>query len=154
VGGYDPFRNREFTYYETIAGGAGGGPHRAGASAVHTHMTNTLNTPVEALESGYPLRVTRYRLRTRSGGKGRHPGGDGVVREIELLAPARVTLLTERRRTLPYGLAGGSHGQPGRNLLSRGARTRMLPGKAGLAALAGDGIRVLTPGGGGWGRHR
>jgi N-methylhydantoinase B len=154
VGGYDPFRNREFTYYETIAGGAGGGPHRAGASAVHTHMTNTLNTPVEALESGYPLRVTRYRLRTRSGGKGRHPGGDGVVREIELLAPARVTLLTERRRTLPYGLAGGGPGQPGRNLLSRGVRTRMLPGKAGLAAQAGDRIRVLTPGGGGWGRHR
>ena len=153
VGGDDPFRNREFAYYETIAGGAGGGPRRAGASAVHTHMTNTLNTPVEALESGYPLRVTRYRLRRAiRRGKGRHPGGDGVVRESNILAPARVTLLTERRRTLPYGLAGGGSGQAGRNLMSRGARTRMLPGKAGLAAEAGDRIRVLTPGGGGWGR--
>ncbi len=154
VGGYDPVRRREFAYYETIAGGAGAGPHGAGASGVHTHMTNTLNTPIEALEAAYPLRVTRYGLRRGSGGRGLHRGGDGVLREIECLVPAHVTLLTERRRLRPYGLRGGGAGQSGRNLLTRHGRTRALPGKVNIAAGPGDRITVCTPGGGAWGRRR
>src|SRR5581483_10852771 len=102
---------RAFTYYETVAGGAGGGPSGPGASAVHTHMTNTLNTPIEALEAYYPLRVCRYAVRRGSGGVGRHRGGCGIVREIEFLAPAEVTLLGERRRVAPYGLRGGGPGE-------------------------------------------
>jgi N-methylhydantoinase B/oxoprolinase/acetone carboxylase alpha subunit len=117
-------------------------------------MTNTLNTPVEALEAAYPVRVTRYGLRPGSGGRGHHRGGDGVVREIEFLAPAQVTLLTERRRIPPYGLQGGRTGHTGRNVhIARGS-TRVLGGKAQLTVLAGDRIRVLTAGGGGWGRGR
>lgn len=154
LGGFDAVRQRQFAYYETIAGGAGAGPHGPGASGVHTHMTNTLNTPVEALEAAYPLRVTRYGLRVGSGGKGRHRGGDGVVREIELLAPARVTLLTERRRLPPYGLHGGAPGRSGRNLLIRGKTVRELPGKLSSALAAGDRLRIITPAGGGWGRCR
>src|SRR6267154_969848 len=115
VGGFDRFRDRHFSYYETIAGGAGAAKGQPGASGVHTHMTNTLNTPIEALEAAYPLRVTRYGLRQRSGGSGRHRGGDGVIREIELLAHAQVTLLTERRRTRPYGVDGGGAGGSGQN---------------------------------------
>jgi N-methylhydantoinase B len=154
LGGHDPFRHRQFAYYETIAGGAGAGPGRHGASALHTHMTNTLNTPVEALEAAYPLRVTRYAVRGGSGGGGLHRGGDGLIREIALLAPAHATLLSERRRVPPYGLRGGGPGQPGQNLLITRGKTRRLPGKAGFAADAGDRIRILTPGGGGWGRRR
>ncbi len=154
LGGFDPFRRRYFAYYETIAGGAGGGPQRAGASGVHTHMTNTLNTPVEAFEATYPLRVTRYGLRRGSGGTGRHRGGDGIVREIEFLAPAQVTLLTDRRRLAPYGLSRGDAGQRGRNFLVRRGRSRVLPGKTTCAASSGDRLSVLTPGGGGWGRRR
>jgi len=154
LGGYDPFRNRAFAYYETIAGGAGAGPQRAGAAGVHTHMTNTLNTPIEALEAAYPLRITRYALREKSGGLGLHRGGDGIVREMEFLAPAHVTLLTERRRFQPYGLRGGGPGQAGRNLLLQGRGTRTLPAKVAVTAGTGDRIRILTPGGGGWGRRR
>ena len=154
IGGYDAVRNREFAYYETIAGGAGAGPRRPGASGVHTHMTNTLNTPVEALEAAYPLRVTRYGLRSGSGGRGRHPGGNGIVREMEFLLPAQATLLTERRRTRPYGLLGGGSGHPGRNLLIRRAHTVHLPGKVCIRVETGDRLRILTPGGGGWGRRR
>jgi N-methylhydantoinase B len=158
IGGYDPFRKREFAYYETIAGGAGAGPHASGASGIHTHMTNTLNTPVEALEAAYPLRVTGYALRAGSGGRGLHRGGDGIVREIEFLAPAQATLLTERRRLAPYGLRGGSDGQRGENLEIKGGRTRVLPAKISLAIAQGHRIRISTPGGGGWGnpdgRHR
>jgi N-methylhydantoinase B len=145
---------RPFAYYETLAGGAGGGPGIAGASAVHTHMTNTMNTPVEALEAYYPMRVRRYALRPGSGGRGRWPGGDGLVREIELLVPSRVTLLTERRTVAPWGLAGGEPGACGRNAIVRGGRVRRLPGKVGLDALPGDRVRVETPGGGGFGRPR
>jgi len=142
----------QFSYYETLAGGAGGGPSRAGASAVHTHMTNTRNTPIEALEAQLPIRVARYALRPRSGGRGRHPGGDGVVRELEFLEPAQLTLLTERRRLRPYGAAGGGAAQPGRNELVRGGRRIALPGKISQAVGPGDRLRILTPGGGGWGK--
>jgi N-methylhydantoinase B len=143
---------RAFAYYETLAGGAGGGPGVPGASAVHTHMTNTMNTPIEALEAYYPLRVRRYALRPGSGGRGRFPGGDGLVREIELAADARVTLLTERRAVRPYGVAGGAPGVSGRNVLVRGRRTIRLPAKVTLDVRAGDRVRIETPGGGGYGR--
>jgi N-methylhydantoinase B len=149
-----PQEAAQFSYYETLAGGAGGGPHRAGASAVHTHMTNTLNTPIEALEAQLPIRVVRYALRPRSGGRGRHPGGDGIVRELEFLEDAQLTLLTERRVLRPYGAAGGGAAQPGRNELIRGARRVALPGKTSQAIHPGDRVRILTPGGGGWGRRR
>jgi len=154
VGGYDPIRGREFAYYETVAGGAGAGPQRPGASGRHTHMTNTLNTPVEALEAAYPLRVTRYGLRKGSGGSGLHRGGDGIVREIEFLAAARVTILTERRRIPPYGLRGGNRGRRGRNLLKTTRKTETLPGKLALNVQAGTRLLIFTPGGGGWGRRR
>jgi N-methylhydantoinase B len=145
---------RAFAYYETLAGGAGGGPDHAGASGVHTHMTNTLNTPIEALEAYYPLRVTRYALRPGSGGAGRHRGGDGLVREIEFLAPARVTLLAERRDVAPWGLWGGGDGKPGRDHLVRHGRSRRLAGKSAIDVEVGDRLRVETPGGGGFGRPR
>lgn len=145
---------RAFAYYETLAGGAGGGPGVPGAAGTHTHMTNTMNTPIEALEAYYPLRVRRYALRAGSGGAGRWRGGDGLVRELEFLADARVTLLTERRTVAPYGLAGGGPGRRGRNVLVRGGREETLPGKVTLDVRPGDRLRVETPGGGGFGRHR
>jgi N-methylhydantoinase B len=145
---------RAFAYYETLAGGAGAGPRGPGTSAIHTHMTNTMNTPVEALEAYYPLRVRRYAVRRGSGGRGRHAGGDGVVREIEFRGPAEVTLLAERRRVPPWGLAGGGPGAPGRDFLVRGGRARRIPAKATLAVEAGDRLRIETPGGGGFGRPR
>jgi len=116
-------------------------------------MTNTLNTPVEALEAYYPFRVTEYRLRSGSAGRGRFRGGEGLIRELELLEPCDVTLLTERRRVRPYGLAGGGAGGVGRNALRRGARLVPLPGKCNLRVRAGESIRIETPGGGGWGRR-
>ena len=152
IGGWDAVRRREFAYYETIAGGAGGGPIRAGASGIHTHMTNTLNTPIEALEANYPLRVTRYSLRRRSGGRGRHPGGDGIVRETEFLGSMQLTLLTERRTTRPYGRAGGADGAPGENFLRERGRLRKLDGKISRTVKAGQCLQIRTPGGGGWGR--
>jgi N-methylhydantoinase B len=151
VGGVDPRTGALFAYYETVGGGAGGGPEGPGASGIQTHMTNTLNTPVEALEHAYPLRVRQYRLRDGSGGEGRHPGGEGIIREIELLADARLTLLTERRRFAPYGLQGGGPGEPGRNLLLAQGKAREVPGKCSLAGRRGDRLRIETPGGGGWG---
>ena len=151
AGGIRPGTDRRWAYYETVAGGAGGGPTGTGADAVHTHMTNTLNTPVEALELGVPLRVRGYAVRGGSGGAGRHPGGDGVVREIEFLAPATVSLLAERRRRGPYGLEGGEAGAPGRDLLLRDGEVRELPAKGTVRVRAGDVLRVETPGGGGWG---
>lgn len=147
-------RREQFSYYETLAGGAGAGPKGPGASAVHTHMTNTMNTPIEALEAELPVRVVRYGVRPRSGGAGRHRGGDGLVREIELLVAARLTLLTERRKIRPYGAAGGGPGLTGRNELVRAGRTRRLPGKVALDLHPGDRVRISTPGGGGWGRRR
>ncbi len=135
-------------YYETIGGGMGAGPRGGGLSGVHTHMTNTRNTPVEALEMRFPVRVRRYALRRGSGGAGRRRGGDGLVREFEFLAPARVTLLTERRRHAPWGLGGGRPGAPGENRLNG----TPLPGKASLEVGPGDRLTIATPGGGGWGR--
>jgi N-methylhydantoinase B len=154
VGGYDRFRERHFSYYETIAGGVGAAPGHRGASGLHTHMTNTLNTPIEALEAYYPLRITEYRIRRGSGGRGEYDGGDGLVRELECLVESDVSLLTERRVTKPWGLNGGGDGEAGSNGIVRaGARTK-LPGKANARLSSGDRIRLETPGGGGWGRAR
>jgi N-methylhydantoinase B len=152
IGGWDPEQERAYTYYETIGGGMGAGPEAPGADAIQCHMTNTLNTPVEALEYAYPFRVRRYEIRRASGGTGQQPGGDGICREIELLYPAQITLLTERRRFAPYGLAGGEAGQPGYNLLIRNGEASELPGKATLTLQAGDVLRIETPGGGGYGK--
>lgn len=152
IGGYDPVRDRHYTYYETICGGAGAGPGGAGLSAVHTHMTNTLNTPVEALELAYPFRITVYAVRRGSGGAGRYRGGDGAVRGYNFLAPATVTLVSERRRLPPWGLAGGNAGAPGRNVLRRADGSEVeLPGKASFTVQPGDELLIFTPGGGGWG---
>ncbi len=139
---------QDWDYYETLGGGMGGGPLGPGQSAVQTHMTNTLNTPIEVLEANYPLRVRRYALREGSGGRGLHPGGEGLIREIEFLAPARVTLLTERRRHAPWGLQGGVDGAPGRNLVNG----RPVASKVALHLAAGDRLSLHTPGGGGWGK--
>jgi len=135
-------------YYETMGGGMGAGARGGGLSAVQTHMTNTLNTPVEVLEQQYPLRVRRYAIRRGSGGRGRRDGGDGLVREFEFLDEAEVSLLTERRRHRPWGLAGGEAGQTGRNLLNG----EDLPGKCHRHVKPGDVLRIETPGGGGYGR--
>jgi N-methylhydantoinase B len=151
IGGADPRSGELFAYYETIAGGAGGSPEGEGASGIQTHMTNTLNTPVEALEHAYPLRVRRYALRDGSGGEGRHRGGEGVVKEVELLGKARITLISERRQTAPYGLQGGGPGRTGRNLLLRDGQERELPAKSTIEGLPGDRLIIETPGGGGWG---
>ncbi len=153
IGGWDERRATAFTYYETIAGGAGAGPLRDGLSGVHTHMTNTLNTPVEALELAYPFRVRAYTLRPGTGGAGRHRGGDGVRREYEFTAPATCTLMTDRRRTRPYGLQGGEPGAPGVNTLQTAAGARQLAAKATFHVAPGERLVVETPGGGGWGRR-
>jgi N-methylhydantoinase B len=141
------FGNDRFTYYETIAGGQGACPDADGPSAVHVAMSNTLNTPIEALELAYPLRVERYELRVGSGGAGRHRGGDGVIRELRVLEPCRLSLLTQRRALAPRGAEGGTDGLPGRNLLNG----EELPAFATLDLEAGDLLRIETPGGGGWG---
>lgn len=147
IGGHDPRHDRPFAYYETLAGGAGASPEGPGADAIHTHMTNTLNTPVEALEHAYPLRVERYRVRQGSGGQGLHRGGHGLERVYAFDAPAQVTLITERRRHAPWGLSGGQPGACGQDL-HNGAP---LPGKVSLQVEAGDTVTVCTPGAGGWG---
>jgi N-methylhydantoinase B len=139
--------NEGFTYYETIGGGQGGCPHAAGPSAVHVTMSNTLNTPVEALELAYPLRVRRYALRRGSGGGGGHPGGEGVVREIEALEPCRYSLVSERRGRAPRGAAGGRDGAPGRDLLNG----HEIPAKVSGDLVSGDLLTIETPGGGGHG---
>ena len=141
--------NDRFTYYETIGGGQGACPDADGPSAVHVAMSNTLNTPIEALELQYPLRVERYELRVGSGGNGRFRGGDGVVRELRALEPCRLSLLTQRRRLAPRGAAGGEDGLPGRNLLN----DRELPSFVTTDLEPGDLVRIETPGGGGWGRR-
>ncbi len=152
IGGWDADRGRPFAYYETVGGGAGAGPDGDGLSAVHTHMTNTMNTPVEALELAYPFRLLEYAVRRGSGGDGRHRGGDGIRRTWEFLAPATVSLLTERRRRRPWGLAGGNDGATGRNTLRRaGGEEVKLPSKGEVKVQPGDRLTLETPGGGGWG---
>lgn len=143
--------NDDFAYYETVGGGQGGRPGRAGMSGIHTGMTNTKNTPIESLEAHYPFRIVTYRLRRGSGGRGRYPGGEGIEREIEFLAPATVSLMGERRRLRPWGLQGGEPGAVGEDWLIRDDSRERLPGKCTIEVEPGDRLRVLTPGGGGWG---
>jgi N-methylhydantoinase B len=152
IGGYDAAHDRPFAYYETIGGGMGALPGMDGSSAVHSHMTNTLNTPVEALEYAYPLRVLRYEVRRGSGGAGKFRGGDGIRRDLQTLVEAQVTLLSERRRIPPYGLEGGEPGQPGQNVLIREGKEILLPGKGSFELKAGDVLSLRTPGGGGYGK--
>jgi N-methylhydantoinase B len=155
LGGNDPRRGGAmFAYYETIAGGMGARAGLDGLSGVHTNMTNSLNTPVEVLEHDLPVRVRRYSLRRGSGGAGRWRGGDGIVREIELLTPTQVGLLGDRRCLGPYGLSGGSSGATGRNELVVDGETRELRAKYSFQAPAGAILRIFTPGGGGWGTPR
>lgn len=143
--------NDRFAYYETVGGGQGGRLGRAGQSGIHTGMTNTKNTPVESLEAHYPFRIVTYRLRSGSGGRGEYAGGDGIEREIEFLADATVSLMGERRRLRPWGLQGGEPGAIGEDWLIRAGSAELLPGKCTVEVEAGDRLRVLTPGGGGWG---
>jgi N-methylhydantoinase B len=152
IGGVDPRSGRPFAYYETIAGGMGARPTSDGLSGVHTHMTNSLNTPVEALEYAYPFRVRQYSYRPESGGRGKYRGGDGLVREIEVLADAQVTLLSDRRKFRPYGLAGGEPGIAGRAVHVCGKERREIPAKSSLRVKKGAVVRIETPGGGGWGK--
>jgi len=152
IGGIDARFGAPYTYYETIAGGLGGSPHRDGASGHHAHMTNSLNTPVEALEFAYPFRMVRYGLRGGSGGAGLHRGGDGLVREIELLGDAQVTLLADRRETPPWGLVGGEDGACGVSLVIQNGKEEKLPGKCTRELRAGATLRIESPGGGGWGK--
>jgi N-methylhydantoinase B len=153
IGGIDPRTGEPFAYYETIAGGMGARPTKDGVSGVHTHMTNSLNTPAEALEYAYPLRVRRYALRPNSGGKGRHRGGDGIVREIEVLTDAEVTLLADRRQKRPYGLAGAEGGNFGAaQVIHSDGSLETLRGKCNGRIRKGERIRIESPGGGGWGK--
>jgi N-methylhydantoinase B len=153
IGGVDPRTRLPFTYYETIAGGMGAGPLRNGTAGVHTHMTNSLNTPIEALEFAYPLRMKRYGYRRGSGGDGMFLGGDGLIREFELLSDSQVTLLCDRQKSAPYGLRGGSAGTCGRTTahLPGESVPSPLPAKSSQHLPAGTVLRIETPGGGGWG---
>ncbi|HEX4278032.1 MAG TPA: hydantoinase B/oxoprolinase family protein [Bryobacteraceae bacterium] len=146
-GGWDTLRNRAFAYYETIAGGMGASPRGPGRSATHTHMTNSWNTPIEAFEHAYPVRVRAYRIRIGSGGVGKHKGGDGIVRELEFLDTADVTMLADRHERGPYGLQGGANGTPGKCALD----ARQLPSKTRVTLKPGETLRIETPGGGGFG---
>ncbi len=145
MGGRD--KQGSWDYYETMGGGMGAGPEFPGLSAVQTHMTNTLNTPIEILELNYPLRLHQYKIRRGSGGAGFRPGGDGLIREFEFLRPSALTLLTERRIRSPWGLQGGHPGSVGENRLNN----RLLPAKVEMRVASGDRLLVVTPGGGGWG---
>jgi N-methylhydantoinase B len=152
IGGIDPRTGEPFAYYETIAGGMGARPTKPGVSGVHTHMTNSLNTPAEALEYAYPLRVRKYSLRRGSGGKGRHWGGDGIIREIEVLTDAEVTLLADRRSRGPYGLQKGESGAAGNAVVTReDGSVEKQSGKFSLRLRKGERIRIESPGGGGFG---
>ena len=151
IGGIDPRTGKPFTYYETIAGGMGARPGKPGVSGIHTHMTNSLNTPAEALEYAYPLRVRSYSLRSESGGTGKFRGGDGIVREIEVLTDCEVTLLADRRSRGPWGLGQGADGAAGKaSVVRRDGLLEAMPGKFSTRLRAGERIRIETPGGGGW----
>ena len=149
VGGFH--QGNQFVYYETLGGGHGGASAGAGISGRHCHMSNTLNTPVEALEYSLPMRVRGYQLREGSGGVGLHAGGNGIEREYEFLAPARVTINAERRLRPPYGVRGGGPGQCGRNTIVRDGAPEQVSGKYTTQLDAGDRVVIATPGGGGWG---
>jgi N-methylhydantoinase B len=151
IGGWDPEKRSPFTYYETIGGGMGARAGSHGPSAIHSHMTNTLNTPVEALEYAYPLQVLRYEIRRGSGGAGLAIGGNGIRRDIRVMVDAQMSFLTERRVFQPYGLAGGRSGKAGENRLIRAGESHRLPGKGTIELKAGDIISIRTPGGGGFG---
>lgn len=153
LGGTDFRSGRPFAYYETLGGGMGGRAGLDGLSGVHTHMSNTRNTPVEAIEHYLPVRVRQYGLRAGSGGNGQFRGGEGLVREYELLGETEVTVISERRTSAPYGLFGGDPGQPGCNLMIRDGVETRLPGKVNLKLNAGDRLRIETPGGGGYGKN-
>ncbi len=150
-GGWDTRRGRPFAYYETIAGGMGASAAGAGRSATHSHMTNSWNSPIEAFEHEYPVRIRSYRIRGGSGGAGTHAGGDGIVREFEFLEPVEATILSDRRLRGPWGLAGGNPGTPGMNQIVRGEETVSVAAKARFEIRAGDVLRIESPGGGGWG---
>ncbi len=152
LGSVGPDSGQTFSYYETIGGGMGASSQADGDSGIHTHMTNTLNTPIEALENYFPVRVKEYRLRRGSGGSGKFRGGDGIIRSLEMLVDCQVTMLSERRRYAPYGLRGGSSGKTGHNYLVVNGQRKKLPGKFSLFLSKGDVIRIETPGGGGWGK--
>ena len=152
IGGTDWRTGKQFAYYETVAGGMGARPGLDGIDGIHTHMTNSLNTPAEAMEYAYPMRVRRYGIRHGSGGGGRFRGGDGVVREVELLTEAQVTILSDRRTVAPYGLKGGNSGATGRTTLITQNEERVLAAKDSVQAKPGDRVRIETPGGGGWGK--
>jgi N-methylhydantoinase B len=152
IGGIDPRTGEPFAYYETIAGGMGARPTKPGVSGVHTHMTNSLNTPAEALEYAYPLRIRQYSLRPGSGGRGKYRGGNGIVREIEVLTDCEVTLLADRRSNGPWGLAGGAAGAPGKASVQRhDGSIEQMPGKFSTRLRTGERISIESPGGGGWG---
>jgi N-methylhydantoinase B len=154
IGGIDPGSGAEFSYYETVAGGMGARPESDGMNATHTHMTNSLNTPAEALEYSYPLRVREYGIRRGSGGRGKQKGGDGAVREIETLARSRMALLSDRRKRAPYGLSGGADGEFGRAFIVRRSGKKVeLTSKGNWEMEAGDRVRIETPSGGGWGEE-
>jgi N-methylhydantoinase B len=152
IGGWDNEREKPFTYYETVGGGMGARPTKSGISAIHSHMTNTLNTPIEALEFSYPFQVLKYEIRRGSGGKGKFRGGDGIQRDIQLHVPAQVSLMTDRRKTCPYGLAGGGSGTPGKNILVHDNEEKELPSKGTFDLKTGDIISLQTPGGGAYGK--
>ncbi|PMP67389.1 MAG: 5-oxoprolinase [Thermodesulfobacterium geofontis] len=145
--------NERIAYYETIGGGMGARPGKDGLSGVHTHMTNTLNTPVEALEHDYPVRIENYAIRKKSGGEGKYRGGDGLIREYIFLDDLSVTILSERRKHKPFGLFGGKPGKKGENILIRGKEKIYLPGKINLFVKKRDKLIIKTPGGGGWGER-
>jgi N-methylhydantoinase B/oxoprolinase/acetone carboxylase alpha subunit len=151
-GGHDSSRGRPFAYYETIGGGMGAGLTAPGLSGVHTHMTNSLNTPLEALENYLPLKIRRYGLRKGSGGKGLRRGGQGIVREYEFQVPTSLTIMSERRKFAPYGLRGGGPGAKGKNTLISRGRKKTLGSKVNIKLRPGDVLRIETPGGGGYGR--
>jgi len=153
-GGFDPKRETNFTYYETIGGGMGASALRCGLSGVHTHMTNSLNTPIEALEHYLPIKINRYSLRRGSGGKGEKTGGKGIIREYEFYIPAQVTIISERRKFAPYGLHGGERGKKGSNLLLSKGKLRRLNSKVNIKVQPNDVLRIETPGGGGYGAKK
>jgi len=153
-GGYDPVRKTNFAYYETIGGGMGASFEYPGLSGVHTHMTNSLNTPLEALENYLPLRIKRYCLRKGSGGDGEKKGGEGIIREYQFFVPTQVTIISERRKFSPYGLWGGKGGAKGKNILFSKGKRIILSSKVNMKVEPGDVLRIETPGGGGYGQRK